>query len=274
MNPRINNRNKAIGIFDSGLGGLTVAREVFKKLPHEDIIYFGDTARTPYGPRSADIVKKFSRQDVNFLLSKNIKFVVVACNTASAFALDYLKKIYNIPMIGVVKPGSEAAVRVSPSGKIGVIGTQGTIKSNSYQKALLKLDPKLKISALPCPLFVAIAEEGYINKPATKLIAEDYLKGLKNKNIDSLILGCTHYPLLKKVIANTVRPKIKLIDSAEQTAIAVKTELERLDLANPKKTAAKKSFYVSDSPDKFKKLGERFLGKKIGRVRLVDINAY
>jgi len=274
MSQRANNNGKTIGIFDSGIGGLTVTREIFKQLPHEDIIYFGDTGRYPYGPRSADIIKKFSRQNVNFLFEKGVKFIIVACNTASSYALDYIEKIYNIPMIGVVKPGAEAAAHATKNKKVGVIGTQGTISSGSYQKALMKVDKNLTIWSLACPLFVALAEEGYVNKPAARLIAKDYLSGLKKKSIDSLILGCTHYPLLKSTIKHTMGPNLRLIDSAEQTAKAAKTELIKLGLINPKKSMGKKEFYVSDSPDKFKKLGERFLGRKIGKVKLVDISSY
>lgn len=267
-------RNSAIGIFDSGIGGLTVAAEVFNSLPNEDIIYFGDTGRTPYGPRSEEIIKRFSRQDVNFLIEKGVKFIIVACNTASAMALDYIGGIYNIPMIGVIAPGATAAAKKTKSGKIGVIGTQGTIASSSYQKALKLLDKNFKIYPKPCPLFVSLAEEGYVDKPASELIAADYLSELKTRDIDTLILGCTHYPLLKKTIAGVMGPTVKLIDSAEETARAVKETLSGLNLLNPSAKSGKKKFYVSDSPEKFKKIGERFLGRKIGKVELVDINAY
>ncbi|MEE9554668.1 MAG: glutamate racemase [candidate division Zixibacteria bacterium] len=267
-------RNKAIGIFDSGIGGLTVASEIFKSLPNEDIIYFGDTGRTPYGPRSAEIVKKFSRQDVNFLIGKGVKFIVVACNTASAMALDYIGGIYEIPMIGVITPGATAAAKKTKSKRIGVIGTQGTIASLSYQKALKSIDRDFQVFPKPCPLFVAMAEEGYVDKPATRLIADDYLGELRKKEIDTLILGCTHYPLLKKTIADVMGSKVKLIDSAEETARDVKKTLSRLKLLNPSVKPGKKRFHVSDSPGKFKKIGERFLGRKIGKVELIDITEY
>jgi glutamate racemase len=267
-------RTKAIGIFDSGIGGLTVVAEILKQLPNENVIYFGDTGRYPYGPRSRKIIKRFSRQNINFLLEKGVKFIVVACNTASAYALDYVKRIYPIPMIGVVRPGSEAAARFTANGKIGVIGTEGTIASSSYQKALNKLNDSFKIVAKPCPLFVSLAEEGYIDKPAARLIAIDYLSELKRKKIDTLVLGCTHYPLLKNVIGKVMGKGVTLVDSAEQTAAAVKDTLTRLELYNPSKKTGKRRFYVSDSPEKFKKLGERFLGKRIGEVNLIDINSY
>ncbi len=274
MKARENHRNKAIGIFDSGIGGLTVAREIFRQLPNEEVIYFGDTGRYPYGPRSAEIIKKFSRQNVNFLIEKGVKFIVVACNTASAFALEYLEKIYNIPMIGVVGPGAVAAARASKNGRIGVIGTQGTIASESYQKSLTAINGSLKIFPKACPLFVSLAEEGYIDKPAAKLIADDYLENLKNKKIDTLVLGCTHYPLLKKTIGAVMGGDVKLIDSAEETAGAARAILSELDLGSSAAAAGKRSFFVSDSPEKFKILGEAFLGRRIAKVELIDINSY
>jgi len=267
-------RNKAIGIFDSGIGGLTVAAEIFKRLPSEDVIYFGDTGRTPYGPRSAEIVKRFSRQDVNFLIEKHVKFIVVACNTVSAVALDYIRDIYNIPMIGVIVPGAAAAARKTKSERIGVIGTEGTIGSLSYQKALKEINGGLKITAKACPLFVALAEEGYIDQPATKLIAHDYLDELKSKNIDTLILGCTHYPLLKKTITEVMGPDVRLIDSAEETALVAKNTLAEMKLLRDTSTPGKRRFYVSDSPDRFKRVGEQFLGKRIGKVEVIDITVY
>ena len=267
-------RTKAIGIFDSGIGGLTVVAEIIKQLPNENVIYFGDTGRYPYGPRSREIIKRFSRQNINFLLERGVKFIVIACNTASAYALDYVKRMYPVPMIGVVNPGSEAAARLTGNGRIGIIGTEGTIASFSYQKALKKIDSSFKIIAKPCPLFVSLAEEGYIDKPAARLIAKDYLSDIKQKKIDTLVLGCTHYPLLKKVIGSVMGKGVTLIDSAEQTAAVVKDTLTRLELDNPSKKTGEKRFYVSDSPEKFKKLGERFLGKRIGKVNLIDINAY
>lgn len=267
-------RNKAIGVFDSGIGGLTVAAEIFKRLPNEDVIYFGDTGRTPYGPRSPEIVKRFSRQDINFLIEKHVKFIVVACNTASAVALDYIRGIYNIPMIGVITPGASAAARKTKSKRIGVIGTVGTIDSLSYQKALKEIDSGFNIHAKACPLFVALAEEGYVDKPAARLIAEDYLEELKQKNIDTLILGCTHYPLLKDTIADVMGKRVKLIDSAEETALVAKNRLGKMKLLRDSKTPGKRRFYVSDAADRFKRVGEKFLGRRIGKVEVVDITVY
>ncbi|MEE8417386.1 MAG: glutamate racemase [candidate division Zixibacteria bacterium] len=274
MNPITRPQNKAIGIFDSGIGGLTVAAEIFRRLPNENVIYFGDTGRYPYGPRSQAIIKKFSRQDVNFLLEQNVKFVVVACNTASAMALDYIKKICNIPIIGVIQPGAIAAANKTKSKRIGVIGTQGTIESSSYQRALRSLNSTFKIYSKACPLLVALAEEGYVNKPAARMIATDYLREMKRRKIDTLVLGCTHYPLLKRTIRQVMGTAVELIDSAEETTRALKAALLKLGLLNEGRRTGKKRFYVSDSPEKFKKIGERFLRRRIGKVELVDINTY
>jgi len=274
MKHRDDHRNKAIGIFDSGIGGLTVAAEIFKILPNENVIYFGDTGRYPYGPRSPEIVRRFARQDVNFLLEKGVKFIVIACNTASAAALDYIKKIYNIPMIGVIEPGASAAIASTKNRRVGVIGTTGTINSSSYTKALINFDSSLKITVKACPLFVPIVEEAYTDRPAAKMIAEDYLADFRTKNIDTLILGCTHYPLMKKLIGSIVGTDVKLIDSAESTAVAAKQALTEADLLNQKNSEGKKNFYVSDSPDKFKMIAKQFLGKRLSKVELIDINSY
>ncbi len=274
MKARTDHRTKAIGVFDSGIGGLTVAKEIFRLLPNENVVYFGDTGRYPYGPRSPEIVRKFARQDVNFLLEHDVKFIVVACNTASSLALGYIQRIYNIPMLGVIEPGAKGAINKSATKRIGVIGTQGTINSLAYEKALKALDGSLRIYSRACPLFVALAEEGYIDQPATRLITEDYLSELKNKKIDTLIFGCTHYPLLKHTIAAVMGNGVRLIDSAEETARATQQALSSLDLLSPSTIAGKRQFFVSDSPDKFKRIGRLFLGTRIGKVGLVDINSY
>ncbi len=263
-----------VGIFDSGVGGLTVAKRIFKLLPDENVIYFGDTGRYPYGPRSKGIVKKFSFQNVNFLLRKRVKFIVVACNTASAFALGTLRKHYDVPLVGVVEPGATAAIKATRNGKIGVIGTVGTIYSKAYQKAIHRQAPHLKVYAIPCPLFVSLAEEGYIDKDATQLIASEYLKPLIKKQVDTLVLGCTHYPLLKKAISHIMGEKVKLIDSAEETAKEVKSLLKHQGLLRNSTGKSYRKFYVSDVPDRFVEVGERFLKGKITDVKRVDINKY
>jgi len=274
MSIQIKGNVNPIGIFDSGVGGLTVAKKIFELLPHENVIYFGDTARYPYGPRSKEIVRKFSLQNVNFLLSQKVKFIVVACNTASSVALDELKGKYNIPMIGVVEPGASAAVKATVNGKIGVIGTVGTIHSGAYAKAIHRLAPQLKVYSIACPLFVSLAEEGYVNKEATLLIAKEYLNLLIKKRIDTLVLGCTHYPLLKNVISQTMGKDVKLIDSAEETAEEVKSFLKKYGLLRNTGKESFRSFYVSDVPDRFIEVGERFLKGKIAKVKRVDIDKH
>ncbi len=263
-----------IGIFDSGVGGLTVAKKIFELLPYENVVYFGDTARYPYGPRSKEIIKKFSFQNVNFLLTQKVKFIVVACNTASALALEELKQSFDMPMIGVVEPGASAAVNATRNGKIGVIGTVGTIHSDAYQKAIHRVDARLRVYSLPCPLFVSLAEEGYINKEAARLIASEYLSPLIRYRVDTLVLGCTHYPLLKNIISKTMGKKVKLIDSAEETAKEVKKYLEQHKLIREENGSSFKRFYVSDVPDRFVDVGERFLKGKIAKVKRIDIDRY
>lgn len=267
-------RKQPIGIFDSGIGGLTVAAEIFKKLPHEPVIYFGDTGRYPYGMRSAEVIQKFSRQDANFLLTFGVKLIVVACNTASALALEKIKGEYRVPLVGVIEPGARAAVQATRTGRVGVIGTVGTINSDSYARAIRRIDPAVKVFSLPCPLFVPLAEEGFLDKPATRLIAREYLAPLKKKDIDALVLGCTHYPLLKKVISHVMGKQVRLIDSASETAGAVKAELEVMGLSASDGKQSGRQFFVSDTPEKFVQIGRRFLRKHITRAEKIDITQY
>jgi glutamate racemase len=267
-------RSKPVGIFDSGLGGLTVVKEILKILPNEDIIYFGDTGRTPYGPRSKDIIIEFSRQDTNFLLEQNVKIIVVACNTASAQALDEIRNDYDLEMIGVIEPGAVSALKSTKNGKIGIIGTAGTISSDAYARTINKLNPDIKVFSLACPLFVPLVEEGYIEKEATRLIAEDYLAPFSTNGIDTLILGCTHYPLLKDVIRKVLDNDIVLIDSAEETAQVVYKKLLEMDLMREKTSAVSHKFYVSDFPERFNQVARHFMGEAIRNVIRVDITKY
>lgn len=267
-------KSQPIGIFDSGLGGLTVAKEILKILPNEDMVYFGDTGRTPYGPRSKDIIIEFSRQDTNFLIEQNVKLIVVACNTASAQALYEIKQDSDITMIGVINPGAVSAVRATKNGKIGIIGTTGTISSDSYARTIGELDPAIKVFSLACPLFVSLAEEGYLEQEATRLIAEDYLAPFKTNGIDTLVLGCTHYPLLKDVIRKVLGQQIVLIDSAEETAQVVYKTLIESDLLREKTAQIEHKFYVSDFPERFKKIARYFLGDTIQNVIRIDITKY
>ena len=263
-----------VGIFDSGIGGLTVVAQVFKHLPGVDVIYFGDTARYPYGPRSAEIVRRFSFQNVRFLLSKKVDFVLVACNTASAFALSDLRMKFKVPMMGVIEPGARAAVKISKNKRIGVIGTVGTIASRSYPEAIRKIDKDMKVFAYACPLLVALAEEGCINKQATGLIVGEYLKPLIRKKVDTLILGCTHYPLLKKVIAGIVGQEVRLVDSSETIALELKRRLAPKGMGGHAKNKGTHTFFVSDAPQRFMRVSEKFLGRRISKVQKVEIDRY
>ncbi len=268
-----------IGIFDSGVGGLTVARELFKILPHEDVVYFGDVGRAPYGGRSKEIITRFTQQDVAFLMEHHVKFVICACNTASAVALDEVSQGQDVQMIGVIDPGARAAVARTQSGRIGVIGTVATISSNSYARTIHDIDPKIKVFSLACPLFVPLVEEGYINKEATYLIARDYLKTMKDVDVDTLILGCTHYPLLKHVIADVMGDRVMLIDSGEETARVARDLMAKENLLNPatgkeQNLPGEHRFFVSDVPEKFSQVATRFLGELVDNITRVDISRY
>lgn len=257
----------SIGIFDSGIGGLTVMQQLIKALPREDMVYFGDTARLPYGGKSPDTIIRYSCENTTFLLEKNIKMLVVACSTASAHALEVLRDNFSLPIIGAVDPGAKKGVEASKNGRIGVLGTKGTIGSQAYQKAILELDPHAKVFPVACPLFVPLVEEQYVDHPATRLIVKEYLKTLE-KDIDTLILGCTHYPLLKKLIADEMGGGVTIIDSAVSCAEQVAALLEQKDLC---KTSGdgKHHYYVSDDPKKFQQSGRHFLGMPIDHVELV-----
>jgi glutamate racemase len=259
---------RPIGVFDSGIGGLTVVRELMRQLPHESLIYFGDTARVPYGNKSPATVRRFSREILGFLLERDVKLVVVACNTASAHALEELQRVAAVPVEGVIEPGARAAVAASRTGRIGVIGTAGTIASGAYERAIRDASAKVEVTARACPLFVPLVEEGWLDHPASRLIAEEYLVPLRQHRIDTLVLGCTHYPLLKPLISDVLGPSITLIDSAEQTAAAVSRELAASTLHAPGTQAGHVHFVVSDAPQQFVKVGKRFLGE---RVRDVEV---
>lgn len=265
-------RTNPIGFFDSGIGGLTVVKAVSQLLPNENIVYFGDTARVPYGSKSNDTVVEYSLQAANFLLRKNIKLLVIACNTASSVALKDLKRFLTIPVIGMIEPGSKLALRESKNGKIGVIGTNATINNKAYSQELKKLNPKLKVYEKACPLFVPIAEEGWIDHKATVLIAKEYLSELKLKKIDSLVLGCTHYPILKDTIQKVVGKNVKLVDSGTPAARLVEEYLNGRGLRNISNQIGNKEFYVSDIPAKFREIAERFLGKKITHLHKVELD--
>jgi len=263
--------NKApLGVFDSGIGGLTVARALFERLPRESVIYFGDTARVPYGPKSPDTVRRYSGEILNFLLGRGVKAVVVACNTSTAHALPYLKERSSVPVVGVIEPGARAAVAATTTGTIGVIGTAGTVASGAYERAIKSLRPDAKVHSQACPLFVPLVEEGWFEHPAAELIAREYLEPLKRARVDVLVLGCTHYPLLKPLLSRVMGADVRLVDSAEETAKTVSHELERLDLlANG--GSHEHRFVVSDDELHFRKVGALFLGEKLKQVEVVPL---
>jgi glutamate racemase len=268
---------RPIGIFDSGVGGLTVAREIFGMLPSEDVIYFGDVGRSPYGGRSKEILSQFTQQDISFLLEQKVKFIICACNTASSVALDDIAGSVAVPVVGVLEPGAKAALERTKSGRIGVIGTHATINSNAYARLIHSMDPKIKVFSLACPLFVPLAEEGYIDKEATRLIAVDYLRTMREVDIDTLVLGCTHYPLLSHVISDVMGGGVTLIDSGAETAKVASKMLSDADLLSQpygRKRSGDHSFYVSDVPEKFSQVAGRFLGQPIDRITRIDITRY
>ena len=260
-----------LGVFDSGIGGLTVARAVIERLPHESVLYFGDTARVPYGPKSPDTVRRYSGEILAYLLQRGVKAVVVACNTSTAHALDALRERSPVPVIGVIEPGARAAVAASPSGRIGVIGTAGTIASGAYQRAITALRPDATVHAQACPLLVPLVEEGWFEHPATELIAREYLEPLRRANVDALVLGCTHYPLLKGLLGRVMGPGVTLVDSAEETAKAVAAELDRRHMRADGDAPATHRFVVSDDEPHFRKVGARFLGETLRDVIVVPL---
>lgn len=263
-------KKKPIGVFDSGIGGLTVVRELVRRLPDEDIVYFGDTARLPYGTKSPETVMRFSRQNLAFLKDKNVKLIVVACNTASSVALPALEEEEDIPVIGVLLPGARAAARATRNKRVGVIGTAATIRSNAYEEALKEIEPAIETWSLPCPLFVPLAEEGWLDNEIAYLTAKSYLEPLASFGADTLVLGCTHYPLLKEVIGKVVDEGVVLVDSAQETAIEVEEALTQRDLGNASGAAGTIQVYVSDVPYLIKEVGERFLGRQIDKIERVE----
>jgi glutamate racemase len=260
-------RAQAIGIFDSGIGGLTVVRALRKLLPGENLIYLGDTGRYPYGTKSADVVRRYSFENTEFLIDKGVKVLVVACNTSTAVAIDALQARHRVPVIGVIEPGAAAAVRLTRNRKVGVIATEGTIRSGEYTRALRALRPDLEIYTRACPLFVPLAEEGWVDNEVAQLAARSYLGSLAQSGIDTLILGCTHYPLLRAVIRATVGRAVRLIDSGVVTAAVVQSVLRARGLLRTGRSGAG-SYFVTDAPERFMKVGARFLGAPVDAVQI------
>ena len=258
-----------IGIFDSGIGGLTVVKEVRKILPKEDIIYLGDTARLPYGTKSIEAIIQFSTENAQFLISRGAKFIVIACYSSSSVALDILQKRFSVPIIGVIKPGAKRALALTKTGRIGVIGTTLTIYSGAYEKAFKELNAQCEILGRACPLFVPIVEEGWLDHPATELIAETYLKPLKEDGIDALLLGCTHFPMLIGVIRK-IMGDINYVDASQEVGLELAQELEKLSIENPHGNG-NIYIYLTDLSMNFKEISERFLGEPIKNVSRVAL---
>ena len=263
-----------IGIFDSGIGGLTVVKQLMHLLPNEQLIYFGDTARVPYGTKSKRLVQQYALEDANFLMQFDVKMIVIACNSASAAARELLQEKLDVPVLGVVSPGASAAVENTRNGKIGVIGTQATIGSNAYVRAINKLSDDIEVSGQPCPLLVPLVEEGWLDDQVTDLAIQKYLKDLLQADIDTLILGCTHYPVLEPNIQKAVGETVRLIDSGKETAKAVKAVLEQKNMLNMGIKNSEDQFYVSDIPAKFEEIGSRFLGKPLNNIQRVDFDRF
>lgn len=265
------NKSNPIGIFDSGIGGLTVVKSIDQFLASESIVYFGDTARVPYGSKSNATIIEYALQDAKFLLSKNVKLIVVACNTASSVAMERLRSEFEIPVIGMIEPGAKGAIEASKNKRIGVIGTESTISNKAYSNELMRLDNSVEVFEKACPLFVPLAEEGWTNHKATKLIAEEYLNELKDKDIDTLILGCTHYPILRDIIQEVVGHSVTLIDSGSASSVEVEAYLSGRGIKNTSNILGYHQYYVSDVPKKFKQIAERFLGREVEQVHKIDL---
>lgn len=256
-------KNRPIGVFDSGLGGLTTVREIQRIMPGEDIIYFGDTGRVPYGNRSRETIIRYTKDDIDFLLKHDIKLIIAACGTASSVALPYLYDEYEVKLMGVLESTCKKAVKVTKNGRIGVIGTAGTIKSGKYTEIIKTLSDGVEVFSNPCPMFVPLVENGYANSDAARLIAKDYLTPLKNEKVDTLILGCTHYPLLTEVISDIMGEGVTLLSPGALAAESAREYLLGKDLLSDRKDGGKSEFYVSDSVDNFAALGSTFLGSPI-----------
>lgn len=271
------NCHAPIGVFDSGVGGLTVAREIMRQIPNERIVYFGDTARVPYGSKSPDTIIRYSRQIIRFLKTKQVKAIVVACNTASAFALETIRPELDLPIIGVVKPGARVAAKTTKNGKIGVIGTEGTVRSEIYTQTIHKENKDAQVMAMACPLFVPLVEEGWIKDPVTVTVAQRYLQPFKESDIDTLILGCTHYPLLRSTVGQIMGEKVNLVNPAYETAVELRRLLLQQGMENDGDHAAgeeKYQFYVSDAAEKFMQFANSILPYDIERTQLIPIEEY
>ena len=258
-----------IGVFDSGIGGLTVTRALLQRLPHESILYFGDTARVPYGVKSADTIAQYAAQITDFLLERKVKLLVVACNTMAAVAASAIRARSPVPVLDVIETGAETAARATRNRRIGVIGTLATVDSAAYERALRRHRPDVAIHARACPLFVPLVEEGWLEHPVTRLTAEEYLAPLLAEHIDTLVLGCTHYPLLAPLLADVAGASVRLVDSATTTAESAAGLLTERKLLNPGEIPAQHRYFVTDVPQRFRAVGERFLGRPLEPIDVV-----
>nr|WP_296264002.1 glutamate racemase [uncultured Merdimonas sp.] len=263
-----------VGVFDSGVGGLTVAREIMRQLPEENVVYFGDTARVPYGSKSKNNIIRFSRQIIRFLRTKDVKAIVIACNTASALALETVQQEVDIPIIGVIVPGARAAVRETRNGCIGVAGTEATIRSETYTKVIKELMPEAKVIGKACPLFVPLVEEGFAKHHITEEVIDIYLSGMKATDIDTMILGCTHYPLLRSRIISYFGEKVHIVNPAYETAMDLKEILQGRDMLNESGEPGEYQFYVSDAAEKFTEFAGSILPYDVAATRQINIEDY
>jgi glutamate racemase len=261
----------SIGVFDSGVGGLTVVRALMERLPFENIIYFGDTARVPYGIKSVETITRYATQITEFLLKQKVKLLIIACNTIASVAYEPVQEISPVPVLDVIDAGARIAAAETHSKNVGVIGTPATINSNAYARAIHRYDPDVRIYSQACPLFVPLVEEGWLDHPVTRLTAQEYLKPVVAEHIDTLVLGCTHYPLLKALFEDILGPGIHLVDSAEAMAVIAAQLLTEKKLANPLRIPPQYYFFVTDVPYRFQTIGERFLGRTLSHVDLVKL---
>jgi len=261
-------KTSPIGVFDSGLGGLTVFKVLARRMPEESLIYFGDTAHVPYGSKSPEAIARYSSEVARFLARRGIKLLVVACNTSSAWALPAIRKAVKVPVIGVIEPGARGALGVSRGGRVGVIGTEATVKSGAYDRAIKSLRKNARTASAACPLFVPLVEEGWWSGKVVEAVARRYVAPLKKARVDTVILGCTHYPFLKPVLARALGSRVRLIDSAEETARETESALCELGLRAPRGRRGRREFYASDAPERFKRLARRMLGSAVKTVRL------
>jgi glutamate racemase len=267
----IEDRNAPIGVFDSGVGGLSVFRALERRLPAESLIYLGDTARIPYGTRSVETVQRYALEDAAFILSKKVKAIVIACNTASALAADRLSESCGVPVLGVIRPGARRAVERTRSGYIGVIATEATVASRAYEREMIAIREHLEIISRPCPLFVPLAEEGWIDHPVTRQVAEEYLRDLRASRVDTLVLGCTHYPILRPMIEAVMGDEVAFIDSGEAVADDLAGLLEENNLVRAGREPRTEEFYVTDSAARFRRVAELFLGRALESINTVEL---